>query len=165
MEHVLVFAGVVDGHALGQARHDLAVEPSTNFSDKPAKVAVVDVGLNEDPQAAVLAGDFTGADGAPNLGDLTERNLFARGGGHERITKPFEIVALASFEAHLNRETLTAFNGRTDIAAAEAGQVYRQTVNVTPTAEGVLLVGVSVSVKNDEVTDVKAFYIPVIADN
>lgn len=51
-----------------------------------------------------------------------------------------------------------------DIAAAEAGDVYRQTVNVTPTAEGVLLVWVSVSLKHDEVTDVKTFSIPIIAD-
>ncbi|HEY2144954.1 MAG TPA: hypothetical protein VGH12_02710 [Steroidobacteraceae bacterium] len=54
--------------------------------------------------------------------------------------------------------------GQFDIAAAEAGAVYRQSVNVTPTAEGVLLVGVSVSLKHDEVTDVTAFSIPIIAD-
>jgi hypothetical protein len=51
-----------------------------------------------------------------------------------------------------------------EIAAAEAGEVYRQTVSVTPTVEGVLLVGVSISVKHDEVTDTKAFSIPIIAD-
>jgi len=42
--------------------------------------------------------------------------------------------------------------------------VYRQTVNVTPITEGVLLVWVSVSLKHDEVTDVKTFSIPIIAD-
>jgi hypothetical protein len=51
-----------------------------------------------------------------------------------------------------------------DIAAAEAGEVYRQTVSVTPATEGVLLVWVSVSLKHDEVTDVKTFSIPLIAD-
>ena len=60
--------------------------------------------------------------------------------------------------------TVAAGAKQFDIAAAEAGDVYRQTVNVTPTADGVLLVWVSVSLKHDEVTDVKTFSIPIIAD-
>jgi hypothetical protein len=60
--------------------------------------------------------------------------------------------------------TVAAGANQFDIATAEAGEVYRQTVNVTPTAEGVLLVGVSVSLKHDEVTDVKTFSIPIIAE-
>lgn len=51
-----------------------------------------------------------------------------------------------------------------NIPAATAGEIYRQTVNVTPDAEGVLVLGVSVSLKHDEVTDVKSFSIPLIAD-
>jgi hypothetical protein len=54
----------------------------------------------------------------------------------------------------------TEFN----IPAAAAGEVYRQTVHVTPDSEGVLLLGVSVSLKHDEVTDLKTFSIPLIAD-
>jgi hypothetical protein len=54
----------------------------------------------------------------------------------------------------------TEFN----IPSAEAGEIYRQTVHVTPDAEGVLLLGVSVSLKHDEVTDIKSFSIPLIAD-
>ena len=46
----------------------------------------------------------------------------------------------------------------------EAGDVYRQTVSVTPTDEGVLLLGVTVSLKHDEITDLKAFSIPIIAE-
>jgi hypothetical protein len=60
--------------------------------------------------------------------------------------------------------TVAAGASTFDIATAEAGQVYRQSVNVTPTAEGVLLVAVSVSLKHDEITDVKAFSIPIIAE-
>jgi hypothetical protein len=37
-------------------------------------------------------------------------------------------------------------------------------VSVTPNAEGVLLVGVTVSLKHDEITDSKAFSIPIIAE-
>jgi hypothetical protein len=51
-----------------------------------------------------------------------------------------------------------------DIPSEEAGEVYRQAVHVTPTAEGVLLVGVTVLLKHDEVTDQRAFSIPIIAE-
>jgi hypothetical protein len=51
-----------------------------------------------------------------------------------------------------------------NIPAAAAGEIYRQTVNVTPAAEGVLLLGVTVSLKHDELTDLKSFSIPLIAD-
>jgi hypothetical protein len=51
-----------------------------------------------------------------------------------------------------------------DIPSEEAGEVYRQTVSVTPTAEGVLLVGVTVLLKHDEITDQRAFSIPIIAE-
>jgi hypothetical protein len=51
-----------------------------------------------------------------------------------------------------------------DIPATEAGEVYRHTVNITPTAEGVLLLAVKVSLKHDEVTDAKSFLIPIIAE-
>jgi hypothetical protein len=51
-----------------------------------------------------------------------------------------------------------------NIPAATAGEVYRQTVSVTPDAEGVLLLGVTVSLKHDELTDLKSFSIPLIAD-
>jgi hypothetical protein len=51
-----------------------------------------------------------------------------------------------------------------DIAAAEAGGVYRETVNVTPNAEGVVVLGVTVSLKHDEVVDQRVFSIPIIAE-
>jgi hypothetical protein len=51
-----------------------------------------------------------------------------------------------------------------DIPSEEAGEVYLHTVNVTPNAEGVLLVGVTVVLKHDEVTDQRVFSIPIIAE-
>ena len=60
--------------------------------------------------------------------------------------------------------TVDAGANQLDIPAAEAGEVYRKTVSVTPNAEGVLLVGVTVSLKHDEITDSKAFSIPIIAE-
>jgi hypothetical protein len=52
-----------------------------------------------------------------------------------------------------------------DLPAVEAGQVYRQTVKVTPTADGVLLLGLTVSLKHDEMTESRSFSIPVIVQH
>ena len=54
--------------------------------------------------------------------------------------------------------------GAFDIASAEAGQVYKHTVSVTPETDGVQLLNVTVSLKHDEVTDTKVFTIPIIAE-
>jgi hypothetical protein len=51
-----------------------------------------------------------------------------------------------------------------DLPAVEADQVYRQTVTVTATTDGVLLLGLTVSLKHDEMTDSRAFSIPLIVD-
>ncbi len=51
-----------------------------------------------------------------------------------------------------------------DLLAVEAGQVYRQSVKVTPTADGVLLLGLTVSLKHDEMTESRAFSIPLIVE-
>lgn len=51
-----------------------------------------------------------------------------------------------------------------DLAAVEAGQVYRQSVTVTPATDGVLLLSVSVSLKHDEMTESRAFSIPLIVE-
>jgi hypothetical protein len=51
-----------------------------------------------------------------------------------------------------------------DLPAVEAGQVYRQSVKVTPASDGVLLLSVSVSLKHDEMTESRAFSIPLIVE-
>jgi hypothetical protein len=51
-----------------------------------------------------------------------------------------------------------------DLPAVEAGQVYRQSVKVTPTADGVLLLGLTVSLKHDEMIESRAFSIPLIVE-
>jgi hypothetical protein len=60
--------------------------------------------------------------------------------------------------------TMGADAAEFDIPAAAAGEIYRQTVNVTPAAEGVLILGVTVSLKHDEVTDLRNFSVPLIAE-
>ena len=51
-----------------------------------------------------------------------------------------------------------------ELPNVQAQEVYRQSFKVTPTAEGVLLLGLTVSLKHDEMTESRAFSIPVIAD-
>jgi hypothetical protein len=51
-----------------------------------------------------------------------------------------------------------------ELQALEAGQVYRQSLQVTPTVDGVLLLGLTVSMKHDEMTESRVFSIPLIVD-
>ena len=51
-----------------------------------------------------------------------------------------------------------------DLPTVEAGQVYRQSVKVTPSSDGVLLLSVLVSLKHDELTESRAFSIPLIVE-
>jgi hypothetical protein len=48
--------------------------------------------------------------------------------------------------------------------AVEAGQVYRQSVKVTPISDGVLLLGLTISLKHDEMTESRGFSIPLIVE-
>jgi hypothetical protein len=50
------------------------------------------------------------------------------------------------------------------LAGLEAGQVYRQSVKVTPTVDGVLVLGLIISLKHDEITESRAFSIPLIVE-
>ena len=63
-------------------------------------------------------------------------------------------------------EGLTVASGtnQIDLPAVEAGQVYRQSVKVTPTADGVLLLSLTVSLKHDEMMESRAFSIPLIRE-
>jgi hypothetical protein len=51
-----------------------------------------------------------------------------------------------------------------DLAAVEAGQVYRQSFTVTPGAEGVLLLSLTVSLKHDDTAETRGFAIPLIVE-
>ena len=72
MDQVFILAGVIDGHS-GCERH-LAAHAFLDLVHKAAEVAAKDIGLNKDAQAAVFALDFTGAEHAFDVGNLTERH-------------------------------------------------------------------------------------------
>jgi len=95
-------------------------------------------------------------------------------GGRPKVGQPLEInLALvaqidggpAAIQVS-DAEGLTVAPGASqfDIPSAEAGEVYRHTVKVTPNTEGVLLLGVTISLKHDDVADQRAFSIPIIAE-
>jgi hypothetical protein len=54
--------------------------------------------------------------------------------------------------------------GQIDLPAIESGQVYRQSVKVTPTVDGLLLLSLIVSLKHDETTESRAFSIPLLVE-
>jgi hypothetical protein len=51
-----------------------------------------------------------------------------------------------------------------DVVGVMAGAVYRHTLHVTPTTEGVLLLNLTVSLNHDEVDESQAFSVPIIVD-
>jgi hypothetical protein len=51
-----------------------------------------------------------------------------------------------------------------EIADMEPGEVYRHTLKLTPSSEGLQVVNVTISVKHEDVNDTKVFSIPVIVD-
>ncbi len=51
-----------------------------------------------------------------------------------------------------------------EIPSVAEGEVYRHSVKVTPTTDGVLFLGLTVSLKHDEISESRAFSIPLIVD-
>jgi hypothetical protein len=60
--------------------------------------------------------------------------------------------------------TISADMNHIDLPAVEAGQVYRQSIKVTPAVDGVLLLSLTVALKHDEISESRAFYIPLIVE-
>lgn len=60
--------------------------------------------------------------------------------------------------------TLATGANQIDLPAVEAGQAYRQSFTVTPTAEGVLVLSLTVSFKHDDVAEARVFSIPLIVE-
>src|SRR5208282_3843127 len=48
------------------------------------------------------------------------------------------------------------------VPALEEGGVYRETVSVTPTKDGVLLVGLNLTLKHDDIEESKGYSVPII---
>lgn len=57
---------------------------------------------------------------------------------------------------------LAAGDNQFEFPSVEPGQVYRHTIKLTPNAEGVYLVTLSVSLKHDQMADSRIFSLPII---
>jgi hypothetical protein len=60
--------------------------------------------------------------------------------------------------------TVAPGGGQFELGAIEVGGVYRRTVKVSPTAPGVLVLNLTVSLKHDEMTESRAFSVPLIVE-
>jgi len=52
--------------------------------------------------------------------------------------------------------------GEVALPALDEGGVYRQTVQVTPTKDGVLVVGLNLTLKHDDIEESKGYSVPII---
>jgi hypothetical protein len=73
-------------------------------------------------------------------------------------------AAAASIQIAGDGLTIAPAANTFDLAQVEAGQVYRRSLKVTPTADGVLLLNLTVSLKHDEMTESRVFSIPLIVE-
>lgn len=94
-------------------------------------------------------------------------------GSRPTLGQPLEInVALvpqiSGGPASLQVNGLTGFasteTSAFEIPDLEPGEVYRHTLKLTPSSEGLQVVNISVSVKHEDVNETKLFSIPVIVD-
>jgi hypothetical protein len=92
----------------------------------------------------------------PKVGQALEINLALLPQIDAR-TATIQVAAVDGF-------TLADGAGQFEIPSIVAGEVYRHTLNVLPTAEGVFVMGVTLQLKNDDGTETRAFSIPVIVD-
>ena len=61
--------------------------------------------------------------------------------------------------------TITPGENQFALASLAAGEVYRENIRVIPTTPGVLLLNLTVLVKHDEMTESRAFSIPIIVEH
>jgi hypothetical protein len=152
-----------------------ACHRDSGTSAQPAKAAphpAASVAIKKGPNAAELTAGMVEAasQGKSQLPvevkfDLDQRPAVGQPLGIEIAVLPQIDAGGAAIEV-LGGEGLTvpSGTGQIDMPAVEAGQVYRQSVKVTPTRDGVLLLGLTVSLKHDEMTESRAFSIPLIVE-
>ncbi len=145
-------------------------DSGTSAQPVPAPHAAVPAAPSKGPSAAVLTAGMVeaAAQGKSQLPVEVKFELDQRPTVGQLLS--IDIAVLPQIDANGAAVQVSGGDGLTvpagmsqiDLPAVQAGQVYRQSVKVTPTQEGVLLLGLSVSLKHDEVTDSRAFSIPLI---
>ena len=95
-------------------------DSSLNLLDEAAKVPATDVALDEYAEQSILARDLARATGAPNRGDLPERDGKTFLGRNQNAADPFDIIALIAREPQLNRVACAPFDGGAHIEPSQA---------------------------------------------
>ena len=139
---------------------------------KPAPQVKVPVAANKGPSAAQLTAGMVEAatQGKSQLPVALKFGLKQR----PKVGQPLDIdiAVMPQIDASLANIQVTGGDGLTvapdsnkvELPAVETGRVYRQVVTVTPSVDGVLLLGLTLSLKHDEMTDSRAFSIPLIVE-
>jgi hypothetical protein len=139
---------------------------------KPAPHVKVPVAANKGPSAAQLTAGMVEAatQGKSQLPVALKFGLKQR----PKVGQPLDIdiAVMPQIDASLADIQVTGGDGLTvapdsnkvELSPVETGRVYRQVVTVTPSLDGVLLLGLTLSLKHDEMTDSRAFSIPLIVE-
>jgi hypothetical protein len=153
---------------IGACHRDSGTPPPTAAPTPHIRVPVVKKG----PTAAELTAGMVEAagQGKSDVGVQLKFELQQR----PTVGRPLDInvAVLPQIDANAADLQVTGGDGLTvaagaahfDLAAVESGQAYRQSFTVTPGVEGVLLLGLTVSLKHDDTTDTRAFSIPLIVE-
>jgi hypothetical protein len=93
-------------------------------------------------------------------------------GGRPTVGQPLEVVVAVMPQVAASSATLQVTGGEglqigpnggpVEIPALDPTEVYRVSVTITPTADGVQLLGLNVILKHDEATEMRTFSVPII---
>jgi hypothetical protein len=161
------------GGVLGLCAAVLVGGCNRDSNQAPAATHVVHVNKPATAQAQTPAQLTAGMVEAATLGKSTVPvNVKFAMMERPTIDKPLDIIiaVMPQIEAELVTLTITdpgnmglpPGGSPIEIPAVDPTQVYRQVLKVTPTAEGVQLLALSVALRHDEITETRTFSVPII---
>jgi hypothetical protein len=154
--------------ALGACHGDSGAQPQA----APAPHVRAPLPVKKGPTAAELTAGMVEAvsQGKSQLGVQLKFGLREK----PTVGQPLDvdIAVMPQIDAGAAQVQITGGEGLTiaeganqiELPTVQADEVYRQSFKVTPTAEGVLLLGLTVALKHDDMTESREFSIPVIAE-
>jgi hypothetical protein len=93
-------------------------------------------------------------------------------GGRPMVGQPLQVVFAVMPQVAASSATLQVTGGEglqigpdagpVEIPSLDPTEVYRVSVTITPTADGVRLLGLNVTVKHDEAIEMRSFSVPII---
>jgi hypothetical protein len=163
-----VFAALVVLAPLGACHRDSQQAPQAKAAPK---VRAPDTAQRGPTQGEMTTGMVEAASQGKSQAEVSLKfDLLQR----PMMGQPLEIAIALLPRMHASPATIAVTGGsglqvapgddQIEIPSVEPTQVYRRSIKVTPTAEGVLFVSLNVSLKHDEVSDSRVFSVPIIVD-